>query len=1047
MLDKVIGSRVKYVPAFSKPYATMTHFTESVLEEAVLEYFTHLGFDTRFGLEIAPGEPGALRESYGQVLLEGRLRESLARLNPHLPEEALEDAFHQVFNLPHLHPGLEANNRAFHKALTDGLDVQYRTSDGRLVGDKAWLSDFAHPEQNDFLAVNQFTIVENHSKRRPDVVLFLNGIPFGVIELKNPADETATIRKAYQQIQTYKAEIPTLFVYNELVVISDGVDCRAGSFTSPWERMNPWRTVEGEALAPASVPPVEVLLRGMFEPARLLDLLRHFIVFNEEGGKLLKKVAAYHQFHAVNRALRETIDASSPKGDRRIGVIWHTQGSGKSLTMAFFAGKVILHPAMQNPTLLVITDRNDLDDQLFGTFSACADLVRQVPVQAQDRQHLRGLLSVASGGVVFTTVQKFLPEKGETFPALSSRRNIVVIADEAHRSQYDFIDGFARHMRDALPNASFIGFTGTPVELTDRSTRQVFGEVISVYDIERAIADKVTVPIYYEARLAKIDLPEKERPKVDRDFQEVTEGEEEFVRERLKSKWARLEAMVGAGKRLGQLAADIVTHFEARQGAMEGKGMIVTMSRRIAVDLYDQIIRLRPAWHDPDDKLGKIKVVMTGSASDPAAWQGHIRPRAGRKEIEQRFKDPSDPLQLVIVRDMWLTGFDVPPLHTMYVDKPMKSHGLMQAIARVNRVFRDKPGGLVVDYLGIAEFLKEALAAYTGSGGAGTVAIDQEEAAALMLEKYEILQGLFNGFDWAVYFSGTPARKMAVIPQAMEFILAQEKGKERLLQHVLELSRAFALAVPHPEAMRIRDDVGFFQAVRAGLVKTTPHKEGAALEDLDFAVRQIVSQAVAPQGVMDIFAAAGLPRPDISILSPEFLEGIKNLPQKNLAIELLQKLLNDEIHARARTNLVQSRTFSEMLKESIQRYHSRSIEAAQVITELIEMARQFQQASQRGEQLGLNDDELAFYDALSTNESARQVMGDQSLSIIAREVLQTVRHNVTIDWTVRENVRANLRRLVKRILIKYGYPPDMQERATLTVLEQAELLAKEWTGD
>ncbi|MFM8319832.1 MAG: HsdR family type I site-specific deoxyribonuclease, partial [Chloroflexota bacterium] len=763
--------------------------------------------------------------------------------------------------------------------------------------------------------------------------------------------------------------------------------------------------------------------------------------------RLPKQMGTYrevHQYHAVNKAVAAALEAAAVGGDRRAGVIWHTQGSGKSLTMVFFAGKIILHPAMYNPTLVVLTDRNDLDDQLFGVFAAAQDLIRQAPVQAKDRDDLRRLLAVASGGVVFTTIQKFLPEKGSHYPTLSERRNIIVIADEAHRSQYDFIDGFARHMRDALPNASFIGFTGTPIELTDRNTQQVFGDVISRYDIERAIQDKVTVPIYYEARLAKIDLPEAERPRLDEGFEEVTEGEEEFVREQLKSRWARLEALVGAEERLRLLAEDIVRHFESRQEALAGKGMIVVMSRRIAVALYDEITRLRPHWHSPDDSQGRLKVVMTGSASDPQTWQGHIRNKPRRKEIEKRFKDPKDALQLVIVRDMWLTGFDVPPLHTMYIDKPMKSHGLMQAIARVNRVFRDKPGGLVVDFLGIAESLKEALAAYTTSGGQGSVALDQGEAVALMIEKYEIVQGLFEGFTWDTYFSGTPAQRMAVIPQAMEHILALEQGKERLLQHVTELSKAFALAVPHPESLRIRDDVGFFQAVRAGLVKTTEHKGGQTIDDLDAAVRQLVSRAVAPQGVVDIFTAAGLPRPDISILSAEFLEGIKNLPQKNLAVELLQKLLNDEIRARARTNLVQSRAFSEMLQAALRRYQNRSVEAAQVITELIEIARQVQQAGQRGEKLGLNESELAFYDALATNDSAVQVMGDQALCLIAREVLQTVRNNVTIDWTVKEAVRANLRRMVKRVLRRYGYPPDLQEQATRTVLEQAELLARDW---
>jgi len=713
--------------------------------------------------------------------------------------------------------------------------------------------------------------------------------------------------------------------------------------------------------------------------------------------------------------------------------------------MAFYAGRVILHPKMENPTLVVLTDRNDLDDQLFETFVQSQELIRQTPVQAEDRAHLRDLLRVAAGGVSFTTLQKFLPEgRGDRFPLLSERSNIVVIADEAHRSQYGFIKGFARHLRDALPNASFIGFTATPIELGDRNTRQVFGEDISIYDVERAIKDKVTVPILYEARLAKIDLKDSERPHLDKDFEEVTEGEESFVREQLKNRWSRLEAMVGAEKRLRLLARDIVDHFEARQQALDGKGMIVAMSRRIAVDLYNEIIRLRPAWHDPDDAKGALKVVMTGSASDSEGWQPHIRNKERRKDIEKRFKDASDPLKLVIVRDMWLTGFDVPPLHSMYLDKPVRGHTLMQAISRVNRVFRDKPGGLVVDYLGIAEPLREALAAYTASGGKGTVVLDQDEAVAVLLEKYEIVCSLFDDFEWATYFTGSSSERLAVIPMAMEHILSLEDGKVRLLHHVTELSKAFALAVPHPAAMKIQDDIGFFQAVRAGFVKTTEHRDERTREDLDHAVRQIISNAVAPQGVVDIFTAAGLPKPDISILSDEFLAGIRELPQKNLAVELLQRLINDEIKSHLRTNLVRSRSFAEMLEQALLRYQNRTIEAAQVINELIQIAMDLRTGDVHAKELGLTDDEVAFYDALAANESAVQVLGDETLAIIAREVLRIVRENATIDWTVRENVRANLRRLVKRVLRKYGYPPDKQEIATQTVIKQAELMAGEW---
>ena len=1022
----------------------MPKFTESLLEEAVLDHLASLGYQILHGPDIAPGEPYAAREDYRQVLLPQRLRAALTRLNPHLPPTALDDAFRQILALPHRHPTTAANNRAFHRLLTDGMDVEYQTASGDIHSDKAWLVDFRNPLRNDFLAVNQFTVLENRANRRPDVMLFLNGLPVGLLELKNPADENADTRKAFHQIQTYKNDLPTLFTYNEITLLSDGIDARAGTFLSSWERYTPWRE-----LAPAQNgsprPPIETLLTGMCAPARLLDLLRHFVVFEEEDGKLHKKLAAYHQYHAVNVALDSTLQATGPRGDRRAGVVWHTQGSGKSLTMVFYAGKVILHSAMRNPTLVVITDRNDLDDQLFGTFAAAKDLLRQTPTQATDREHLRQLLQVASGGVIFTTVQKFLPgQKGERYPRLSERANIVVLADEAHRSQYGFIEGFARHLRDALPNASYIGFTGTPIELGDRNTRQVFGDYISIYDIERAIRDQFTVPIYYEARMARLTLDETERPRVEEDFEEVTEGEEAFVREQLANKWARLEALVGAEKRLRLLAQDIVTHFEQRQEAIAGKGMIVTMSRRIAVDLYNAIIHLRPDWHHLDDDKGTLKVVMTGSASDLESWQAHIRPKVRRKDIENRFKNPNDSLKLVIVRDMWLTGFDVPPLHTMYVDKPMKGHSLMQAIARVNRVFRDKPGGLVVDYLGIAESLKEALAAYTQSGGKGTVAIDQDEAVAVFLEKYEIVCELFRGFEWPKYFHGTPSQRLAVLPAAMEHILMQEEGKQRLLQHVSELSKAFALAVPHPDALQNQDNVGFFQAVRAGFIKTTEHREARTPEDLDHAVQQILSRAIAPEGVLDIFTAAGLPKPDLAILSDEFLDGLRQLPQKNLAVELLQRLLNDEIKTRARVNLVRSRSFLEMLEATLRRYQNRGLEAAQVINELISLAQELRQADQRGEKLQLTAEELAFYDALAANESAVEVLGDETLAIIAREVLRIVRENVTIDWTVKESIRANLRRLVKRVLRHYGYPPDKREQATQTVIQQAELLAGEW---
>jgi type I restriction enzyme R subunit len=744
--------------------------------------------------------------------------------------------------------------------------------------------------------------------------------------------------------------------------------------------------------------------------------------------------------------LGETPRERSRTGDRRVGVVWHTQGSGKSLTMAFYAGRIIREPAMENPTLVVLTDRNDLDDQLFGTFSRCQDLLRQPPVQAQSRAHLRRLLSVAAGGVVFTTIHKFFPEeKGDRHPTLSGRRNIVVIADEAHRSQYDFIDGFARHMRDALPHASFIGFTGTPIELQDANTRAVFGDYISVYDVQRAVEDGATVPIYYESRLAKLALDEAERPRIDPDFEEATEGEEVERKEKLKTKWAQLEAIVGAEKRLKLVAQDIVEHFEKRLDAMDGKAMVVCMSRRICVELYRQLVRLRPDWAHDDDDRGAIKVVMTGSASDPPDWQPHIRNKPRREALANRFRDAADPLRIVLVRDMWLTGFDAPSLHTMYIDKPMRGHGLMQAIARVNRVFRDKPGGLVVDYLGLAHELKAALATYTESGGTGRTALDQEEAVAVMLEKYEVCCGLFHGFEWSMWSSGTPQERLGLLPAAQEHILRQENGKDRCVRAVRELSQAFALAVPHEEALKIRDDVAFFQAVQAVLAKRAP-AEARPEEELDHAVRQIIARAVAPEGVVDIFAAAGLHKPDISILSDEFLAEVRGMPQRNLAVELLQKLLKGEISTRRRKNVVQARSFAEMLDQTIRRYQNRAIEAAQVVEELIQLAKHMREASARGEVLGLSEDELAFYDALETNDSAVKVLGDETLRAIARELVETVRNNVTIDWPRRENVRAQLRVLVKRILRKHGYPPDKQEKATQTVLEQAELLSAEWAA-
>ena len=1033
---------------------------ESEVEEAALGWLRDLDWKVAHGPDIAPDQVAAERADYAEIVLPSRLRDALARLNPNLPPIALRDAYRRLTRPDGA--TLEPRNRAFHRMVVDGVTVE-RQIDGAIRGAQARVIDFDDPTANDWLAVNQFTVVENGHERRPDIVLFVNGLPLCVIELKNPADEDATVWTAWQQLQTYKAELPALFAMNACLIVSDGVEARIGTLTAGREWFKPWRTVSGEVLADPSLLQLQVMLEGACVPRRFLALIRDFIVFEDDGASLAKKIAGYHQFHAVETAVAETLRAAELRelrdtqgryesgrqpggetGDRRIGVVWHTQGSGKSLTMAFYAGRIVREPAMENPTVVVLTDRNDLDDQLFGTFAKCRDLLRQPPTQAASRADLRDKLAVESGGVVFTTIQKFFPEeKGDRHPMLSPRRNIVVIADEAHRSQYDFIDGFARHMRDALPNASFIGFTGTPIELQDANTRAVFGDYISIYDIQRAVEDRATVPIYYESRLAKLALIESERPNIDPNFEEATEGEEVERKEKLKTKWAQLEAIVGAEQRLRLVAEDIVAHFDDRTEAMHGKAMVVCMSRRICIDLYRELTRLRPDWHDDEDK-GWIKVVMTGSASDPADWQPHIRNKKRREALAKRFRNADDPFRVVLVRDMWLTGFDAPSLHTMYVDKPMRGHGLMQAIARVNRVFRDKPGGLVVDYLGLSHELKEALATYTESGGTGETAVDKGEAIAVMLEKYEVCLAILHGFDFAKWSTGVSQDRLALLPAAQEHILAQESGKDRFVQAVRDLSRAFALAVPSDEAMRIRDDIGFFQAVQSVLAKRTAVDERPQ-EEIELAVRQIISRAVAPEGVIDIFAAAGIPKPDISILSDEFLAEVRGMEKRNLAVELLQKLLNGELATRRRTNVVQARSFAEMLDLALRRYQNRSVAAAQVIEELIELARAMREANARGNELGLSEDEVAFYDALQANDSAVQVLGDDTLCVIARELLRTVRANVTVDWTLRENVRANLRRLVKRVLRKYGYPPDKQESATKTVLEQAETISSSWT--
>ncbi len=1027
--------------------------TESEVEEVALDILTELGYKIIYGPDIAPDGTSPERRTYSEVVLVERLKNAVERLNPSVPKEAKEEAIKKVLRAES--PDVLVNNQLFHKMLFDGVDVEYRKKDGTIAGDKVWLFDFKNIKNNEFLAINQFTIIENNNNRRPDIILFVNGLPLVVIELKNPADENATIWSAFNQFQTYKEQIPSLFHYNEILIISDGIEARAGTLTSNKEWFMPWKTIDGKKPAKNMVQ-LEILLQGMLGRERLLDIVRHFIVF-EKDRKTLKKLAAYHQYNAANKAFLSTISAS--KGGRKAGVVWHTQGSGKSLTMVFYAGKLILQ--MDNPTVVVLTDRNDLDDQLFGTFSKCNDLLRQTPVQADSRSKLKELLQVSSGGVVFTTIQKFFPEEGrEKYPVLSERENIIVIADEAHRSQYGFkakilkkedeallTYGYAKYLRDALPNASFIGFTGTPIEKADKSTPAVFGKYVDVYDIEQAVNDGATVRIFYESRLAKLELKPEERPVIDKEFEDVTEGEEAKNKEKLKSKWAALEKVVGSPNRIERIAKDIVEHFEKRLGVLDGKGMIVCMSRRICVELYNEIVKMRPQWHDKDDDKGFIKVVMTGSASDPTYYQEHIRNKARRKAIGENFKNPEDPLKLAIVRDMWLTGFDAPSLNTMYLDKPMQGHGLMQAIARVNRVFKDKQGGLIVDYIGIGVELKKALADYTESGGKGNPTFDQKEAVAKMLEKYEVVSALFHGFDYRRFFKLNPKERMSLIPQAMEHILKPKDGKERYLQHTTELLRAFSLAVPHEEAMKIKEDVGFFQAIKSAIAKNTDTgTKGKYQEDLDSAIKQILSKAIISDRVVDIFVAAGLKKPDISILSEDFLAEVRELPQKNLAFEMLKKLLNDEIRIRMRKNLVQAKSFREMLEKTIRKYTNRNIETAEVIEELIELAKKMREDAKRGDELKLNEDELAFYDALEVNDSAVKILGDDTLRKIAIELTETIRKNVSIDWTMRENVQARLRVMVKKILKKHGYPPDKQKKAIDLVLQQAHELCKDWAG-
>jgi type I restriction enzyme R subunit len=1024
--------------------------TEDQLEQEALDWLTDTGYTHLYGPEIAPDGPIPERSTFQQVLLTDRLRSAIARLNPTVPAPARDDALRQLLNLDT--PVLLSANRHFHALLVNGVPVEYQL-EGETRGDFVRLIDFADGSANEWLVVNQFAIKGPKHARRPDIILFVNGLPLVLLELKNPADLHADIWKAYDQIQTYKEQIPDVFQYNEILVISDGSEARMGSLSSNAERFLAWRTIDGDVLNPlGDFNELETLIRGILAPHYLLDYLRFFVLFEDDGG-LMKKIAGYHQFHAVRAAITQVVEASRPGGSHKGGVVWHTQGSGKSITMTCFAAGVMRDPAMENPTIVVITDRNDLDGQLFGVFSLAQDLLREQPVQALTRQDLRAkLCDRPSGGIVFATIQKFMPgEDEDTFPVLSERSNIVVIADEAHRTQYGFEAkfkgdqkgyqvGYAQHLRDALPNATFVAFTGTPVSSEDRDTRAVFGDYIHVYDMQQARDDGATVAIYYESRLAKLGLKAEMLPDVDDEVDELAEDDEDNDASKLKTRWAALEKVVGADPRIRSVAADLVTHFEERDTAQPGKAMVVAMSREICVHLYDAIVALRPDWHDADPEKGAVKIIMTGSASDKALLRPHIYPKQVKKRLEKRFKDPADPLRLVIVRDMWLTGFDAPCVHTLYIDKPMKGHNLMQAIARVNRVFRDKQGGLVVDYIGIASELKQALKEYTASNGRGRPTVDAHEAYALLEEKLDVLRAMLHGFDYSSFL--TAGHKL--LAGAANFVLGEKDGKKRFADHSLAMSKAFSLCCTLDEAKAVREEVAFFQAVRVLLTKKDVSQKKRSDEQKDLAIRQIISSAVVSQEVVDIFESVGLDKPNIGILDDDFLAEVKNLPERNLAVELLERLLEGEIKSRFASNVVQEKKFSELLSNVITRYQNRSIETAQVMEELIAMAKKFREAANRGEDLGLTEDELRFYDALANNEAAVRMLGDETLRKIAHELTENLRRNLSVDWAVRESVRASLRLMVKRILRKYKYPPDQQEEAVTTVLQQAERLSAEW---
>jgi type I restriction enzyme, R subunit len=1067
----------------------MSKLSESEIETLAIERLQTLGFDYVYGPDIAPDSSNPERESFAEVLLLSRLRNAVARINPTLPPAALDEAIKTIQRISS--PELLANNETFHRLLTEGVNVSYQ-KDGNTRGDLVWLVDFDNLDNNEFVVANQFTIIENNQNKRPDIVLFVNGLPLVVIELKNAADENATLQSAYQQISTYKATIPSLFTYNGFVVLSDGNDAKTGSISAGYSRYMAWKSADGKSDASRLVPQLETLINGMLNKATLLDLIRHFIVFEKSSKEdpvtkqisisTVKKLAAYHQYYAVNAAVVSTLRAaaesvgvaqspasyglgdvrSQPKGDRKAGVVWHTQGSGKSLSMVFYTGKIVL--ALNNPTIVVITDRNDLDDQLFDTFAASSQLLRQEPKQVEDRQQLKELLKVASGGVIFTTIQKFQPEEGNVYETLSERRNIVVIADEAHRTQYGFkaktveekneagevigqkiVYGFAKYMRDALPYATYLGFTGTPIESTDVNTPAVFGNYVDIYDIAQAVEDGATVRIYYESRLAKVQLSDEGR-KLVAELDEELDQDELTETQKAKSRWTQIEALIGSEKRIQNIAKDIVQHFEQRQEVFAGKGMIVSMSRRIAAALYEEIIKLKPEWHSDDLSKGAIKVVMTASSSDGPQLAKHHTTKQQRRNLAERMKDPQDELKLVIVRDMWLTGFDAPSMHTLYIDKPMKGHNLMQAIARVNRVYGDKPAGLVVDYLGIAADLKQALSFYSDAGGKGDPAIAQEQALALIQEKLEVVANMFYGFDYKTYFNANTSIKLSTILAAEDHILRTDDLKKRYVNEVTLLSQAFAIAIPHEQAMDVKDEVAFFQAVKARLAKFDSTGEGRTDEAIETTIRQVIDQALVSEQVIDVFDAAGIKKPDISILSDEFLMELKNHEHKNIALEVLKKLLNEEIKIRERTNVVQGRSLMEMLQNSIKRYQNKIITAAELMDELIKVSKEIVHGDSEAERLKLSPLEFAFYTAVANNDSAKELMQQDKLRELAVVLLQKVRENASIDWTIKESVKAKLKVIVKRTLRQFGYPPDMAILATETVLKQAERIASELQG-